>query len=181
MKRHAFALVAVLALAGACGRTSEETSREAGAPAAEAPRRSSDARAPGAEPAPAEQPALAPGQSITTEGAVHSVGTGGGKLDTPAYAPLFPGARVSESVIGESGVGRGGTVTYSVAASPREVIDFYVEKAKATGKPITMNTQIDTSVYMLTAGDNGEGQGAMQVIASGAGKNSDVQLMWRED
>ena len=84
-------------------------------------------------------------------------------------------------ITGESGVGKGGTVSYRVAASPKEVIDFYARKAEAAGKPITMNTQIDTSVYMLTAGDNGEGEGAMQVIASGAGKNSDVQLMWRED
>jgi len=174
-------VAAVLALTSACGRPSDDTAAKP-ATADTAQRPSSDARAPGAAPAPpAADPALGAGQSITAEGAVHSVGAAAGKVATPAYAPIYPGATVTDSIVGESGVGKGGTVSYRVAASPKEVIDFYARKAEAAGKPITMNTQIDTSVFMLTAGDSGEGKGAMQVIASGAGKASDVQLMWRED
>ncbi len=163
MIRFSFVVASAVLLLAACGKAEESET-----------------------PTPAEAPAtptgpLGPDQSITADGATVSVGAAASKVATPAYAPLFPGAVVTTSVIGESGVGRGGSVTYRVGASPAAVISFYEGKVKAAGKPVTMNAEMGANVRMLTAGDNGDGKGAMQVIASPAGSGSEVQLTWSDE
>ena len=108
-------------------------------------------------------------------------GAAAAKVATPTYAPLYPGAVVSTSVVGESGVGKGGSVVYRVNASPAAVIGFYEGKVKAAGKPVTMNAEMGANVRMLTAGDSGDGKGAVQVIASPSGDGSEVQLTWSDE
>lgn len=154
------AATAVLLLA-ACGKKEE-----------------SETPAPAQPQAKAETPAagpLGPDQTVTSDGATVSVGAAAAKVETPAYAPLYPGAVVSTSVVGGSTCC---TVTYKVGATPAAVIDFYEGKVKAAGKPVTMNAEMGSNVRMLTAGDSGEGKGAVQVIASPAGDGSEVQLTW---
>ncbi len=164
-----FSLVAASAvlLLAACGKTEEAETPTPMEPKAEAPA------------APAGSPG--PGQTVTADGATVSVGEAASKVATPPYAPIYPGATVITSVIGESGVGKGGTVTYRVSASPAAVIGFYEQKVKAAGKPVTMNAEMSPTVRMLTAGDSGDGKGAMQVIASGAGGGTEVQLTWSDE
>ncbi|MDO9337825.1 MAG: hypothetical protein EON95_04995 [Caulobacteraceae bacterium] len=165
-----FSLVAasaVLVLA-ACGKKESETPAPA-EPAAKAESSATPAGPPG------------PGQTVTSDGATVSVGAAASTVATPGYAPLYPGAVVSTSVVGESGVGKGGSVVYRVAASPAAVIGFYEEKVKAVGKPVTMNAEMGANVRMLTAGDSGDGKGAVQVIASPAGEGSEVQLTWSDE
>ncbi len=159
---------AVLLLA-ACGKKEESETPAPAQPPVEA-------QSPAAPAAP-----LGPDQTVTSDGATVSVGEAASKVNTPAYAPLYPGATVTNSVIGESGVGKGGSVVYKVAASPAAVIGFYEGKVKAAGKPITMNAEMGANVRMLTAGDNGDGKGAVQVIASPAGGGSEVQLTWSDE
>jgi hypothetical protein len=167
------AAVAALLLS-ACGRSEDADSPPpAEPPAAEAP------QAPEASAKPA--PPLGPGQTLTADGATASVGPAAAKVVTPAYAPVYPGAVVATSVVGESGVGPGGFVTYSTEASPKQVAAFYRDRMKAVGKPVTMDADVGGGVQMLTAGDTGEGKGGMQVIASPSGKGSEVQLTWSDE
>lgn len=164
-----FSLIAASAvlLLAACGKKEESETP----PPAET---QAKAEAPAAGP-------LGPDQTVTSDGATVSVGEAASKVATPAYAPLYPGAVVSTSVVGESGVGMGGSVVYRVNASPAAVIDFYEGKVKAVGKPVTMNAEMGANVRMLTAGDSGDGKGAVQVIASPAGDGSEVQLTWSDE
>ncbi|MBX3479494.1 MAG: hypothetical protein KF842_03775 [Caulobacter sp.] len=147
--------------------TPEATPPQAAAPAAPAP-------------APANPP-LGPDQSVTPEGATVSVGSAAAKVATPAYAPIYPGAVVASSVIGESGVGSGGSVDYRVDASPATVIAFYEARMKKIGKTISMKQDMGDNVHMLTAGDSGDGRGAVQVIASPSGKGAKVELTWSDE
>ena len=166
-----FSLVAAttVLLLAACGKKEEsETPTPAESPA--------KAEAPTAPAGP-----LGPDQTVTADGATVSVGAAAARVATPSYAPLYPGAVVSTSVVGESGVGKGGSVVYKVNASPAAVIGFYEGKVKAAGKPVTMNAEMGSNVRMLTAGDSGEGKGAVQVIASPAGDGSEVQLTWSDE
>ncbi|WGM41067.1 hypothetical protein [Caulobacter sp. NIBR1757] len=166
-----FSLVAASAvlLLAACGKAEESETPSPAEPAAKA-------EAPAAPTGP-----LGPDQTVTTDGATVSVGAAASKVATPAYAPLYPGAVVVNSVVGESGVGKGGTVTYRANASTAAIIDFYEGKVEAAGKPVTMNAEMGANVRMLTAGDSGDGKGAMQVIASPAGSGSEVQLTWSDE
>ncbi|MCE3290833.1 MAG: hypothetical protein K0R83_2845 [Caulobacter sp.] len=166
-----FCLVAASAvlLLAACGKKEEAETPTPAEPAAKA-------EAPAAPAGP-----LGPDQTVTSDGATVSVGAAAAKVATPSYAPLYPGAVVSTSVVGESGVGMGGSVVYRVGASPAAVIGFYEGKVKAAGKPVTMNAEMGSNVRMLTAGDSGEGRGAVQVIASPAGDGSEVQLTWSDE
>ena len=96
---------------------------------------------------------------------------------TPAFAPLFPGAKVESSV---AGIGNdkadGGTLVYKVAARPEAVIAFYRQKAAAEG----FETQMDSNMgaaHMFAAGDETSGK-ALQVIASDADGGTSVQVIW---
>ena len=166
-----FSLVAVSAvlLLVACGKAEESETPTPAEPEAKA-------EAPATSTGP-----LGPDQTVTADGATVSVGAAASKVATPDYAPLYPGAVVTTSVVGESGVGKGGSVTYRVTASPAAVIGFYEDRVKAAGKPVTMNAEMGANVRMLTAGDSGDGKGAMQVIASPGGSGSEVQLTWSDE
>lgn len=124
---------------------------------------------------------LGPDQSVSPEGATVSVGAAAARVMTPVYAPIYPGAVVSSSVVGESGVGPGGIVDYNVDASPTAVIAFYEARMKKIGKTISMKQDMGDNVHMLTAGDSGDGKGAVQVIASPAGKGAKVVLTWSDE
>lgn len=167
MIRFSLVAASALLLLAACGKKEEAETPTSLEPKTEAP--AGTTAPPG------------PGQTVTGDGATVSVGEAASRVATPAYAPIYPGATVINSVIGESGVGKGGTVTYRVNASPAAVIGFYEQKVKAAGKPVTMNAEMSPTVRMLTAGDSGDGKGAMQVIASGAGAGTEVQLTWSDE
>jgi hypothetical protein len=164
---------ATTVLLAGCGKSDDD------GPASAAPEATGSETA---TPAPSpEPPPAGPGQSMTQEGATVSVGAAAARVATPAYAPLYPGAVVSSSVIGESGVGPGGSVSYRANASPAAVIAFYEDRLKSISKPISMKQDMGGDVHMLTAGDSGDGKGAVQIIASPAGKGAEVQLTWSDE
>ena len=157
------AAILSLVLLAACGKTDKpaEDRTEAGG--------KSQAAAPSTTP---------PSATINTGGAVVAIGPAAAGIKPPDHAPLFPGAVVISSVVGESGVGAGGTMTFKAKASPSQVIAFYESRARESGRPITMKAAMGGDVHMLTAGDSGEGKGAIQVIASPAEGGSEVQMTW---
>jgi len=123
-------------------------------------------------------PAAAASATVNSGDAVVSVGAAAAGITPPAHVPLYPGAVVTSSVVGESGVGAGGMMTYKARGTPTQVIAFYEARTKQAGRPVTMKAAMGGDVHMLTAGDSGEGKGAMQVIASPAAGGSEVQLTW---
>jgi hypothetical protein len=153
------ALVSLVLLA-ACGKADKPPSEKAEGPAS------------------AAAPAPAPTAIPDSGDAVVAVGPAAANVKQPAHAPLYPGAEVVSSVIGESGVGAGGIMTFKTKAKPSEVIAFYEANARSAGRPITMNAAMGGDVHMLTAGDSGAGKGALQVIASPAPGGSEVQMTW---
>ncbi len=153
------ALVSLILLA-ACGEADRPQAEKAEGPASAA--------------APAPAPTVIPDSGE----AVVAVGPAAANVKQPAHAPLYPGAEVVSSVIGESGVGAGGIMTFRTKATPSQVIAFYESDARSAGRPITMNAAMGGDVHMLTAGDSGAGKGALQVIASPAPGGSEVQMTW---
>ena len=172
--RFLLAVATATLLLSACGRSDEaESPTPAEPPVAETPEVPESPAKPAAP--------LGPGQTLTADGATASVGPAAAKVVTPAYAPLYPGAVVATSVVGESGVGPGGFVTYRTEAPPKQVAAFYRDRMQKVGKPVTMDADVGGGVQMLTAGDTGEGKGGIQVIASPSGKGSEVQLTWSDE
>ncbi|MBI1404529.1 MAG: hypothetical protein GC145_00215 [Caulobacter sp.] len=171
MIRPFLILAAAGCLLAACGKSDTPP------PPADATPAPTAAPTPGPGPG---NPPMGPDQPVTPDGASVSVGGAAAKVATPVYAPIYPGAVVSSSAIGESGVGPGGTVDYHVDATPAAVIAFYEARMKKIGKTISMKQDMG-DVHMLTAGDSGDGKGAMQVIASPAGKGAKVELTWSDE
>ena len=119
-----------------------------------------------------------PSSTVKTGDAVVATGPAAAGVKTPDHAPLYPGAAVITSIVGESGVGAGGAMTFKAGGTPTQVIAFYETKARETGRPVTMKAAMGGDVQMLTTGDSGEGKGALQVIASPAEGGSEVQMTW---
>ncbi|WP_312597201.1 hypothetical protein, partial [Brevundimonas sp.] len=117
---------------------------EAVAPSAPAERKEAGSPAPLAAPAPAAESAPA----------------------TPAFAPLYPGARIDGAPLAADGAaGPGGLVTFTTDASPDEVVAFYRQRAEAAGlKSVTGMNQGEARAYGA-AGDAADGP-SLQVVAA---------------
>jgi hypothetical protein len=152
-----------LVLVAACGKADNPAEDRAGA---------------GGKPPAVTAATSPPSSTVRTGDAVVATGPAAAGVKTPDHAPLYPGAVVITSIVGESGVGAGGAMTFKAGGTPTQVIAFYEAKARETGRPVTMKAAMGGDVQMLTTGDSGEGKGALQVIASPAEGGSEVQMTW---
>jgi hypothetical protein len=99
--------------------------------------------------------------------------------NAPAFAVLYPDARVDGAPTLADGVGGpGGIVAFTVDADPDQVVAFYKQRAEAAGLASVMGmNQGDTRAY--GAAGSGESAAALQVVASPAeGGGAAVQLTW---
>lgn len=99
----------------------------------------------------------------------------------PSFAPLYPGATIESSIAGltsEDKKANGGAVTYSVKATPQEVVTFYKEKAKAAGLSAKMETNMGSSAMYAAEGSSADK--GFQVIASNADGATSVTVTWAE-
>jgi len=97
----------------------------------------------------------------------------------PDYAPLFPGAKVENTistVSSEGGDAEGATVTYTVDVAPVKVIDFYKDRARTAGFKTQMDANMGAAL-MFVASDEATKRG-LQVIASGKGESASVVVTW---
>lgn len=97
----------------------------------------------------------------------------------PAFAVLYPGARVDGAPTLADGVGGpGGIVAFTVDANPDQIVAFYKQRAEAAGLASVMGmNQGDTRAY--GAAGSGESAAALQVVASPTeGGGASVQLTW---
>lgn len=103
------------------------------------------------------------------------------KVTMPSFAPLYPGATIESSIGGltsEDKKANGGAVTYTVKATPAEVVAFYKQKAEAAGLKRLMETNMGTSAMYSAEGDTSDK--GFQVIASSADGPTSVTVTWAE-
>ena len=96
----------------------------------------------------------------------------------PDFAEVYPGARVEGAPVSAGGPsGPGGLVSFTTDATPETVIDFYRERAEASGlSPMSALNQGDTRGYAAIRQDTGA---SVNVVASPvAGAGTSVQLTW---
>jgi hypothetical protein len=105
-------------------------------------------------------------------------GAGGGPVDMPAFAPLYPGAKVMSSVVASNNNGtRGAQVMFSVNASPTDVVAFYKQKVDAAGLPQTMNVQQGDSSMLVASKD----KKSVAITVTKSDSGSQVQVIWSSD
>jgi hypothetical protein len=104
---------------------------------------------------------------------------GGANTKMPDFAPLYPGAKVTSSVVGANSKDgqQGAMVIFSVAASPTDVVAFYKQKATAAGLPQTMSADINNT-QMFAAGKDKK---SVTVSASASNGTTQVQVLWGSD
>lgn len=97
----------------------------------------------------------------------------------PAFAVLYPGARVDGAPLTADGAaGPGGLVTFTTDATPDQVVAFYRERAEAAGlKSVTGMNQGEARAYGA-AGDVADGPSLQVVAAPGADGATSVHLNW---
>ena len=103
---------------------------------------------------------------------------GGVQATMPDFAPLYPVAKVTSSVVANNPNGtKGAQVAFSVAAAPSDVIAFYKKSVDAASLPQTMNmTQGDTMMLMA-----GKDKKSVAVTVNKQGNVSQVMVIWSSE
>lgn len=103
---------------------------------------------------------------------------GGVHATMPGFAPLYPGAKVTSSVVANNPNGtKGAQVAFTVAAPPSDVIAFYKKSVDAAGLPQTMNmSQGDTMMLMA-----GKDKKSVAVTVNKQDNGSQVMVIWGSD
>ncbi len=97
----------------------------------------------------------------------------GASADTPAYAPLFPGATVESSVTTSD---KGGIVAFKTTAPPQAVIAFYKKSAATVG--FKDNLDMTTGDTMSYSASNESHEHSLNVVAAQNEDGTHVQLTW---
>lgn len=113
----------------------------------------------------------APEGNTTVQVNANGVNTSG---TMPAFVNIYPGATVVSSVNGGNAKGNAGTVTLETTALPSDVIDFYKQKAAASGfvQKVDAN-DFGALLYSATSGTK-----TIQVLASKDSKGTHAQVTW---
>lgn len=115
--------------------------------------------------------------SVTTKDGTAVVATGDSAAaavpDLPAYAPLYPGAAVQQTIKGTGASGDGGMITLKTADAPDKVIAYYREQFTKHG--LTVNAEATMGAMHMIAGQAKDGKGGAQVMAT-ADKSGDTMI-----
>lgn len=112
------------------------------------------------------------GTSVLTGGdgaVVHAAGEGKSLPipdDLPAFAPAYPGARLTTRIGGSSeGKGPAALLVFQTGDEVEKVSAFYDARAKEAGAKASMEvTEVDSSVRIYGGGPDGKAGGAMIAI-----------------
>jgi hypothetical protein len=100
----------------------------------------------------------------------------GSTAKMPAFAPAYPGAKVTASVTANTGKGETGSVQLQTSASPADVIAFYKQKTAASGMAQTVNAEMGTTMIYSAASDASKTQ--VSVSASKTAEATVVTVTW---
>ena len=92
----------------------------------------------------------------------------------PAYLPLYPDAKVVGGFQRPSRFGEGGSVVYTSAAQPADIIAFYEKTAAAANFVQTSNNSSGGTLSFSAHAD----RRSLQVIAEPIAGGSHVQIFW---
>ena len=96
-----------------------------------------------------------------------------GNVQTPDYAPLYPGAKVDASIASGDG---GGMVAFETSDSQQQVMTFYKQKTASAGLVSKMDMTTDNGmVYLAQTADEKK---MLQVAASKQGTTTHAQITW---
>lgn len=98
--------------------------------------------------------------------------------DLPAFAPAYPGARLTARIGGgDLGDGRGALLVFETADPIEKVSAFYdAEARKAGAKASMVVTEVDSAVRLYGSGPDGSAGGAMVAISSESGGGSEIVI-----
>lgn len=119
------------------------------------------------------------GQTVTVGENGVKVASGDQPAKAPDFAPIYPGAKVESVVTGIGQAGgetSGGTATFSVGASPQQVVDYYRKSAVNAGLKTRMDMGMGAGATYSAADE--ATRRMVQVMVSGEGGQSNVQLIW---
>ncbi|WP_404418384.1 hypothetical protein [Brevundimonas vesicularis] len=158
LRLAASAVVVLFCLAG-CDRSAQPVEAKA------APNSASSANV-DATPPVAEAPVVSSASAPAANGA-------------PAFAALYPGAKVDgQPLAGDGEAGPGALVTFTTTASPDDVVAFYRERAEKAGlRSVAGMNQGETRAYGAAA-DAADGPSLQVVAAPTETGETSVQLGW---
>jgi hypothetical protein len=108
--------------------------------------------------------------TIKSEGGTLTVNAGSDGAAFPAFAPQYPGAKVTSVMSGSEASGSKGVVIgMETSDAPDKVLAFYEEKLKSAKIPVKMKTTTPDG-GMIAAGNEGDSSGAMITV----GKSGDM-------
>lgn len=93
----------------------------------------------------------------------------------PAFVPVYPGGKVTTSVVG-SGSSNGGTVVITTSDSPAAVIAFYKQKSAASGFAQTADMNMN-GMLMFTATSDAQKK-SLEVMTSMQNGKTQAQIIW---
>lgn len=99
--------------------------------------------------------------------------------DLPAFAPAYPGARLTTRIgAGGEGKGPGTLLVFETSDAVDKVSAFYDARAKEAGAKASMQvTEVDSSVRIYGGGPDGKAGGAMIAISrSEEGPGSEIVI-----
>ncbi len=101
---------------------------------------------------------------------------GGVPANLPDFVPVYPGAKVTSSVVGNGNNGNGGMIIEQTNASISDVIAFYKQKSAASGfvEAMNMNTG-GTTMFTATSSDKKK---SINVVASTSNGSTQAQITW---
>ena len=103
---------------------------------------------------------------------------GGVHATMPDFAPLYPGAKVTSSIVANNPNGtRGAQVVFTVSAQPSDVIAFYKQKAGAANLAQSVDANINGTMMF----EAGKDKKSLVVSASSGNGGTQVSVIWGSD
>jgi hypothetical protein len=103
---------------------------------------------------------------------------GGVQATMPDFAPLYPGATVTSSLVGHNTNGTtGAQVMFAVSAPPSDVIAFYKQKSAAAGLVQAVDATMNDTMMYEAAKD----KKTILVSATKGTKGTQVSVTWGSD
>jgi hypothetical protein len=107
---------------------------------------------------------------------INSGGNGAPPANMPSFVPVYPGAKVTASVVGSGDKGNGGMIVIETSASIADVVAFYKQKTAASGFAETMNMNVNgTTMSTQTSADKKK---TVSIVASVSNGTTHAQITW---
>jgi hypothetical protein len=101
---------------------------------------------------------------------------GGAPANLPDFVAVYPGSKVTTSVVGAGNDGNGGMMVVQTNASVADVIAFYKQKASSAGFSETMNMNMGTET--MFSSQSSDKKKSLSVVATTSNGATSAQVTW---